>query len=290
MRAPLCVRKEGRYLPGIMQERDIILAYPDAWRTRTAALVGPITLDLAGHPTTIELTTAQLERVFLPLLALFDTRCSASRIVTGLAGVPGGGKSTVGAVLQHVADQLWGPGRLVLVAMDGWHYPNAVLDRLTTKDAEGRTVPLRQRKGGPESYDVSALADAIGRLKRADAMCRLPVYSRKLHDPVADAVEVPADARIVLVEGNFLLSADPPWDTVSRLLDVKCYLESDLSEARERVLARHVRGGLSHEQALAKFEVNDRFNTEAVLATRGHADVMIRMDGADVGVHTRRGS
>jgi putative kinase len=290
MLALLCIRKEGQYLAGTMEEGKTKRPDPDAWRSRTAALAGEVTLDLAGQTTTVELSLEALERVYLPLLAMLDAHCRGGRVLAGLAGVPGGGKSTVGAILQHVADELWEPHRLVLVAMDGWHYPNVVLDRLTTQGADGRTVPLRQRKGGPESYDVPALAESLQRLRSADAVCRLPVYSRKLHDPVADAVEVPVDARIVLVEGNFLLSADPPWDAVSRLLDIKCFLLADLDEARRRVLARHVRGGSTQEQAEAKYEANDRLNTEAVLATRCQADVVIQLNGPGMGVRIRGGS
>ncbi len=253
------------------------------------SLAGAVTFDLAGQATTVGLSAAFLERVCFPLLAMLDGRCGQGRLVAALAGVPGGGKSTVGAILEHVAGVLWGTGRLVLVAMDGWHYPNAVLDQRTTRSVDGRTIPLRQRKGGPESYDVPALAEALGRLRRGDVACRLPAYSRTLHDPVADAVEVPVGARIVLVEGNYLLSVDPPWDAVSRLLDVKCFLVADPDEARRRVLARHVRGGSREEQAVAKYETNDRLNTEAVLATRCQADVIIRMGGPDMGVRIRGG-
>lgn len=268
----------------------MIFTYPDAWRSRTAALAGEVMIDLAGQTTAVELSPALLARVYLPLLAMFQGCCRGHRrILVGLAGVPGGGKSTVGAILQHVANALWGPSGLVLVAMDGWHYPNAVLDRRTTQGPDGSEVPLRQRKGGPESYDVPALAEALQRLKLANTVCRLPEYSRRLHDPVADAVEVPLDARIVLIEGNYLLCADPPWDTVSRLLDVKCFLAADRDEARRRVLARHVRGGCGREQAETKYEVNDRLNTEAVLVTEPRADVVIHVQEPGVGVCVRGG-
>ncbi len=251
------------------------------------SLAGVVTLDLARQATTVGLSAASLERVYFPLLAMLDGRCGQGRLIAALAGVPGAGKSTVGAILQHVAGVLWGPGRFVLVAMDGWHLPNAVLDQRTTRSVDGRTISLRQRKGGPESYDVPALAEALGRLRRGDAVCRLPAYSRALHDPVAEAVEVPVSTRIVLVEGNFLLSVDSPWDAVSRLLDVRCFLVADPNEARRRVLARHVRGGSREEQAVAKYETNDRLNTDAVLATRCQAEVIIRTDGPDMGVRVR---
>ncbi len=34
----------------------------------------------------------------------------------------------------------------------------------------------------------------------------LPAYDRRLHDPVADAIQISPETQVVLVEGNFLLS------------------------------------------------------------------------------------
>ena len=38
-----------------------------------------------------------------------------------------------------------------------------------------------------------------------------PGYSRKIEDVVEDAFTVPAAARLLVVEGNYLLLATPPW-------------------------------------------------------------------------------
>jgi pantothenate kinase len=161
--------------------------------------------------------------------------------------------------------------------MDGWHYPNTVLDARQTTDERGRPVSLRRRKGSPESYDVPALAAALHALRTAGRPVSLPAYDRRRHDPVPDTLKLEPHTRIVLIEGNYLLSNAPPWDQVSALLDVRLYIESDPAACRERVIARHVRGGLSEAEAVKKYDFNDAPNTRIVQSTAGRADVVIRL-------------
>lgn len=251
------------------------------------SLAGPVTLDAAGYPIEIDLDVEHITRVYLPLLDVFADVSRSRRVVAGLAGVPGGGKSMFCSVLAHVADRVLGPGVLVHVAMDGWHWPNRILDERTTTDAAGQTIPLRQRKGGPESFDVSSLATAIAELQDATHPVALPVYDRRLHEPVSAGLTVEPRTRIVLPEGNFLLSVESPWDTVSRLLQPKLFLDCDADAARERVIARHIRGGCTPEQAACKYAINDQLNTELVQATAAQADFIIRPDAAPPEVVSR---
>ena len=243
-------------------------------------LSGRVSLSVSGLPTTIRITADHLERVYLPLLAMLDDmrRTRGGRVLAGLAGIPGSGKSTFTAVLSHVADAVLGPGRLVAVGLDGWHWPNAVLDARTTRDAAGREIPLRRRKGGPESYDVQAFAAALRELRAADQAGSLPIYDRRRHEPVANGLTVDPSVTLVLVEGNFVLSDATPWARVAAMLEPKLFLTCDRTEAGAGVVDRHVRGGATAEEAVAKFEANDRLNTEFVLETAARIDVRIRVD------------
>ena len=42
--------------------------YPASWAPHAGGLTGCVSLDVAGHATTIEVTAPQLERVYFPLL------------------------------------------------------------------------------------------------------------------------------------------------------------------------------------------------------------------------------
>ncbi len=251
--------------------------YPRAWESRIDELAGVFDLDIAGLRNRVNVTPAQLRKVYLPLLAWLEemSRANDQRLLVGLAGIPGSGKSTFAAAVGLLADRLLGAGVFVCVGMDGWHWPNHILQERTTCNPDGQIVPLSKRKGGPDSFDVPALAAALGELKNARAAVHLPIYDRRLHEPVPDGLTVPPETRLILLEGNYVLCPTPPWDQVFEQLHPRLMLVADPAIARQRVIARHIRGGMSPAQAEEKFACNDRFNTDVVQSTAVHADRLI---------------
>ena len=235
---------------------------------------------MASYPTTVQLTAEQVTGVYFPLLHTLDQqqRVRDTRLLVGLAGIPGSGKSTFTASFKNVADDVLGKDQVAVVGMDGWHWLNAVLDARTTRDEAGHDIPLRDRKGGPESFDVDSLVQSLQALRDTKGKVALPVYDRTLHEPVPDAQIVSADARIVLVEGNYLLNRTPPWDRVSALLSPKLFLTCDAEVARQRTIARHIQGGMTAEAATAKVERNDRPNADIILPDASNADLTISFD------------
>ena len=254
-------------------------AFPSSWLDRLQGWPMRLTVDVAGFAVTAEVSREQLTRVYLPVLNLLQNALGdRRRIVAALAGEPGSGKSTFVAILSRLADVLLGMSRLVAVGMDGWHWPNAILDARTTTDEAGRAIPLRQRKGSPESFDVASMVAAIRQLQSADSVVALPVYDRRLHEPVPSGLIVGPGTTIVLIEGNYLLDRSSPWSEVSTLLHPKLYLDAEPKIARDRVLARHIRGGISPEEAQHKYAINDRLNAQMVHATKAHAQYIIQLE------------
>ncbi|UCD27422.1 MAG: hypothetical protein JSV03_09855 [Planctomycetota bacterium] len=263
-----------------MSEYNRNTNYPQAWSQYAATLTGPVTLKVAGYATTIEITEAQLTGVYFPLLTMLQDlqQSSEKRVIAGLAGIPGSGKTAFTAALTHVAHALFPMSWFSAVGMDGWHLSNQVLDKRTINNGAGKAIPLRRRKGCPESFDVSVLCKALAELHQAEGIVKLPVYDRQRHDPIPEALTVLPQTRVLLVEGNYLLDDNPPWDAVSSQLHPKLFLECDADLARQRVIARHIRGGLTEQTASAKFELNDRANTEIVSAAASCADVRIQLE------------
>ncbi|MFC8846905.1 MULTISPECIES: nucleoside/nucleotide kinase family protein [unclassified Micromonospora] len=185
------------------------------------------------------------------------------RQLLGIAGAPGAGKSTLAG---RVVAELGGVARLV--PMDGFHLAQAELRRL------GRDV----RKGAVDTFDVAGFVALLRRLRRLEpTSVWAPEFRRDLEEPVAGAVEVPPEVRLVVTEGNYLLLPDYPWDEVRSLLHEAWFLDLDAEVRQRRLTARHEAYGRSPEQARAWALGSDETNAALVAGTAGRADLVVRL-------------
>ena len=183
---------------------------------------------------------------------------SHRRVLVGIAGPPGAGKSTLAAALAGALDG-------IAVFMDGFHLANSELRRLGLTD----------RKGAPETFDASGFVHLLRRLRAGDELVYAPAYSRVLHESIGGVVPVPPEARLIIVEGNYLLLADGAWTGVRPLLDLAMYLEAP-TRTRTAVLLRRQRArGLDDEAARDWVYRSDEVNAALVAETRDRADVVL---------------
>jgi len=190
---------------------------------------------------------------------------TGERRVLGIAGAPGGGKSTLAEAL---ADAL-GPDTARLVGMDGFHLAQAELERLGRAD----------RKGAPDTFDAAGYVALLRRLRaREDAVVYAPEFHREIEQPVACAVPVPREVPLVLTEGNYLLVGDGDWAAVRALLDEAWFVEGDEDRRRELLIARHVEYGKTPDLAREWVLRSDERNAELVASTRSRADLVVRID------------
>jgi pantothenate kinase len=155
------------------------------------------------------------------------------RLLLGISGGPGAGKSTFAARLARELADAGVPA--VVVPMDGFHLPHAALAERGVADV----------KGAPFTFDRAAFEALLVRLRDTSTTVMAPAYSRELHAVVPDAIAVPPETRIVLVEGNYL----GYWPAVRTLLDEIWKLEVPWEVARERLIARRVATGSGVEAA-----------------------------------------
>jgi fructokinase len=196
------------------------------------------------------------------LEAVRARRGPGARVLVAIAGPPASGKSTLAADLVA---RLSGEGlTAALVPMDGFHLDNAVLD------ARG----LLHRKGAPETFDAAGFCHLIGRLRdRVEAV--VPRFDRALDLAIAGAEVVGADCDVVVVEGNYLLFAEAPWDTLAPMWDVRIFLEVPERELRPRLVRRWLDHGLTESEAAARAEANDLANARRIMAARLGADLTL---------------
>jgi|GEM_PF-850489 len=182
-----------------------------------------------------------------------------SRIyLVGLAGVPGSGKTTF---CSEVLSRL--PGAVV-VPMDGYHLPRVQLD------AEG----LR-RRGALHTFDGDAFYQDVRSLKENHEGV-FPSFDHAEKDPRPNAIRVTGEARIVIIEGIYVLMRS--W-RAEPLFDLRVFLDCDLDEAVDRLAIRHVQTGLSStlREGRHRAVTNDRVNAEGILADgcRERADLVL---------------
>jgi pantothenate kinase len=190
-------------------------------------------------------------------------RLSAGRrILLGVAGSPGSGKSTFSACL---ADAL-GPESALVVPMDGFHLGNAIIDG----------TPLRQRKGAPDTFDVGGYLSLLQRLARRDEdVVYAPDFRRMLDEPVAASLAVPATLPVIITEGNYLLSDDPRWQQIRAELDEVWFIDTPHDLRLARLVERHMLYGMDRAAAEAWANGPDAANASLIEATRSRADRII---------------
>ncbi|MGC5030208.1 nucleoside/nucleotide kinase family protein [Micromonospora sp. DT229] len=204
------------------------------------------------------------------VLAVEDLVARAGRLadagprqLLGITGAPGVGKSTL--AVQVVA--ALGPVAR-LVPMDGFHLAQAELDRL------GRA----SRKGAIDTFDANGYVSLLRRLRRKEpTSVWAPEFRRELEEPVAGAIEVPPEVRLVVTEGNYLLVPQPPWDELRSLLHEAWFLDLDAELRHRRLIARHVAYGRSPEQAQDWALGSDEVNAALVAGTADRADLVVRL-------------
>jgi pantothenate kinase len=183
----------------------------------------------------------------------------SGRVIVGVAGAPGAGKSTLAAALVRRFAQ-----RAVRVPMDGFHLSNEELVRLGLAD----------RKGAPATFDAWGFVHLMRRLRAADQLVYAPAFHRELEQAIGSAIPVPPEADLVVVEGNYLLLPDEPWAAARPLFDLAVYLDVPAHVRVPRLLAR---ARERRDEAAAQDWVyrNDEANARVVAASRDRADVVL---------------
>lgn len=195
-------------------------------------------------------------------LLMRRAKAGTGRILVGIAGPPGVGKSTFCDALYTRLRTIQ-PGICAVLPMDGFHFDDSYLNE----------KGWRSRKGAPHTFDVRGLLHAVKRLKQNnEEFVAVPVFDRKLEIARAGARIICQEVSIILVEGNYLLLKDKLWLDVAGHFDVSVMLKADLKVLEQRLSKRWVDQGMVADKIAEKLGGNDLPNVHLVLENSVAAD------------------
>ncbi|MGT2426411.1 nucleoside/nucleotide kinase family protein [Amnibacterium kyonggiense] len=188
------------------------------------------------------------------------------RVLLGVAGPPGAGKTTLAErlVAAVTAD---GRFRAAHVPMDGFHLADAALDALGRRD----------RKGAIDTFDGWGYRALLRRLRdRLDEPVYAPGFERVLEQPIAGSIAVGPEVDLVVSEGNWLLVDAAPWTDAAALFDEVWFADAPAELLRDRLVARHVAFGKPPAVAEGWVDAVDLPNAALIEPTRARAAAVVR--------------
>jgi pantothenate kinase len=208
------------------------------------------------------------EEVFSKVVAEITSQSfSDHRTIVAVAGPPAVGKSTFAKKLVDTLNASR-PGTAALLAMDGFHLDNSVLHELN----------IFERKGAPDSFDFYGFKSVLERMRDRTIEHYVPTFDRTRDIAIGASGVVASSAKIVVVEGNYLLLDKDPWRQLSKVFDYKIFIEASVTELKRRLVFRWMDNGYDAKGAQERASVNDIPNAELISTCRLASDVTWQQD------------
>lgn len=187
------------------------------------------------------------------------------RLMVAITGAPASGKSTLAETL---CQQLGGDkAGVAIVPMDGFHFDDGIL----------KERDLLPRKGAPNTFDVGGLKRTLMALREDGGEdIYVPLFDRELEISRGSARMIAPRHKIILVEGNYLLLDQAPWDQLRELFDLSIFLAVPEDVLRVRLINRWRSFGFDDATATQKAAANDLPNAATVIHKSRQSDITFK--------------
>ncbi|KAM0561263.1 hypothetical protein ACHAPJ_003141 [Fusarium lateritium] len=227
-----------------------------------------------------------VERLAQTALAALDECAPNKRVVIGVAGVPGSGKTTVAAAVSLRINEIAAANHprtttspdnplAVAIPMDGFHYSRAQLASMPNPEE------AIHRRGAAFTFDGD------GFLKLVESLCNAgqdtvlaPSFGHEIKDPVPDSIVIPSASRIVLVEGNYCALNRSPWKDAAALMSQLWYIDTPADVIHPRLAKRHLTSGIvkDEQEAWERATGTDEMNAEEIRNNLLKVDEVIHLN------------
>lgn len=193
------------------------------------------------------------------------------RTLIALTGGPGSGKSTFAEyVTSYFSTQ---QEQVINLSMDGFHLSKNQLSTLPNSEE------AFARRGAPWTFDSIAFVERVKAIHQGYEQEDIlwPSFDHSLGDPIEDDISIDKKAKVILIEGLYLLHQEDGWKEATELFDEHWFLDTPVDVSIERLAQRHMEAwGFSHKQAMERINRSDSLNAELVHSTKGKADWLLK--------------
>ncbi|PYI04700.1 kinase-related protein [Aspergillus sclerotiicarbonarius CBS 121057] len=228
----------------------------------------------------------QVNRLALQCLDDLALVGSGGRVIVGIAGVPGSGKTTLAAAVASKINELWGEQEhqgtkdtgcgaiAVAIPMDGFHYTRP---HLASMENAAEAI---HRRGAAFTFDADGFYALVDSLRSVTCQTiYAPSFGHEIKDPVPKSIPILPESRIVLIEGNYCALDRDPWRAAAALMNRLWYVDAPSEVTHKRLAKRHLASGIvaDETEAWERAAVTDELNAKEIRENLLPVDEVIRV-------------